>query len=240
MMSADLRPLASLVKAPRSNANLKALAIAAAIESAFVALLIWKSTEQAPPPAAINAPVTISLVPPTPPKPLPPMPKPQVQPQPKPVPRPVPRPLPRPVPHPVAEQQAKLPLPPTPMPSPVQAPTPKAVVTPPPPPPSAAPVSPAVREDYLAQVKGAIQAAVHFPESAKMLGENGRVQLHFILHAGQISGVSITQKGSMGAFDTAAVAALRDAHLPAVPAGLKNKSFDLSIWVEFKLSGQNE
>ncbi|WP_368356531.1 energy transducer TonB [Acidithiobacillus sulfurivorans] len=214
--------------------------IAAAIESVFVALLIWKSTEQTPPPAAINAPVTISLVPPTPPKPLPPMPKPQVQPQPKPVPRPVPRPLPRPVPHPVAEQQAKLPLPPTPMPSPVQAPTPKAVATPPPPPPSAAPVSPAVREDYLAQVKGAIQAAVHFPESAKMLGENGRVQLHFILHAGQIGGVSITQKGSMGAFDTAAIAALRDAHLPAVPASLKNKSFDLSIWVEFKLSGQNE
>lgn len=238
MMSTDLRPLGNLVKAPSGNGNFKALVIAAAIESALVALLIWKSTEQTPPPAAINAPVTISLVPPTPPKPLPPMPKPQVQP--KPVPRPVPRPLPRPVPHPVAEQQEKLPVPPTPQPSPVQAPAPKSVVTPPPPPPSATPVSPAVREDYLAQVKGAIQAAVHFPESAKMLGENGRVQLHFSLHNGQISGVKIMQKGSMGAFDTAAMAALHDARLPAVPAGLKDKTFDLSIWVEFKLSGQNE
>jgi protein TonB len=238
MMSADLRPLGSLVKAPGGKGNLKALVIAAAIESAFVAVLIWQSATQTPPPAAINAPVTISLVPPAPPKPLPPTPKPKVQP--KPVPRPTPRPTPRPVPHPVAKPQEKIPVPPSPLPSPVQAPAPKVIATPPPPPQSPAPVSPAVREDYLAQVKGAIQAAVRFPESAKMLGENGRVQLHFFLHNGQISEVKIMQKGSMSAFESAAIAALRNARLPTVPAGLKDKSFDLSIWVEFKLSDQNE
>ncbi|MHB8201771.1 MAG: energy transducer TonB [Acidithiobacillus sp.] len=241
MMSADLRPLGELVKAPGSNGGYKALLLAAVIEAVFVALLIWKSTEQTPPPAAVIAPVTISLVPPSPPKPLPPLPKPKVQPQPKPEPRPVPRPKrqPQPASHPVAEPPEKLPLPQTPMPSSVQAPATKAAVTPPPP-PSAVPASPAVREDYLAQVKGAIQAAVQFPESAKMLGENGRVLLRFTLHDGQIRAVKIMQKGSMSAFDTAAVAALHDARLPVVPAGLKDKNFDLNVWVEFRLSGQSE
>ncbi|PKY11537.1 hypothetical protein B1757_03940 [Acidithiobacillus marinus] len=241
-MATDLRSLGELVKAPTAHGQYKALLIAAVIELSVLALAIWRSTEQVPPPAAVLAPVSISLVPPTPAKPLPPLPKPKVQPQPKPIPKPVskpiPHPAPRPVPHRVIKAAEKLPLPPSPMPSPVEAPTPKAIVTPPPP-PSPAPASPAVREDYLAQVKGAIQAAVRFPESAKMLGENGRVQLHFNLHNGQISAIKILQKGSLSAFDSAAIAALRDARLPRIPAGLKDKVFDLSIWVEFKLTDQN-
>ncbi|WP_414041315.1 TonB family protein [Acidithiobacillus sp. M4-SHS-6] len=239
MMSTDLRPLGELVKAPTAHGQYKALLLAAIIEVTVVALIIWRNTEQMPPPAAVQAPVTISLVPPVPAKPLPPLPKPQVHPQSKPAPRPLPRPTPRPAPHPVIKAAEKLPVPPSPMISPVQAPAPKAVVTPPPP-PNPAPVSPAVREDYLAQVKGAIQAAVKFPESAKMLGENGRVLLHFSLHDGQISAIKILQKGSMDAFDTAAITALHDASLPRVPAGLKDKNFDLSIWVEFKLNNQSE
>lgn len=241
MMTTDLRSLGELVKAPTAHGQHKALLLAAVIELSFLALIIWRSADQTPPPAAVQAPVSISLVPPAPAKPLPPLPKPKVQPQPvpKPVSKPIPHPAPRPAPQPVIKAAEKLPLPPSPLPSPVEAPTPKAIVTPPPP-PSPAPASPAVREDYLAQVKGAIQAAVQFPESAKMLGENGRVLLHFSLHDGQISAIRILQKGSMNAFDSAAIAALREARLPMVPAGLKDKFFDLSIWVEFKLNNQND
>ncbi len=237
MMSFELFPVEDRVHASRANVGYKALWLAVIIEAAFVALLIWKSTGQTPPPAAMNAPVTISLVTPSPPKPLPPIPKPKVQPQPRPQPRPVPQP--RPLSHPVTKQPKQVSVPPSPLPSPVQAPVPKTVVTSPPP-PSAAPVSPAVREDYLAQVKGAIQAAVHFPEAAKMLGENGRVLLRFTLYDGQISAVKILQKGGMSAFDAEAVAALHNARLPVVPAGLKSKYFDLNVWVEFRLRDQSE
>ncbi|MEL5848012.1 MAG: energy transducer TonB [Candidatus Igneacidithiobacillus chanchocoensis] len=123
-------------------------------------------------------------------------------------------------------------LPPSPLPSPVQAP-PAPPVPPTPPPP--APVNPAVKADYLAQVKGAIQAAVHFPDAARMLGQGGRVQVAFTLQNGQIIGLRILQKGSMEAFDNAALAAVRSAHLPPVPAELRGKVYQLELWVEFVL-----
>jgi protein TonB len=92
-----------------------------------------------------------------------------------------------------------------------------------------------VKADYLAQVKGAIQAAVHFPETARMLGQGGRVQVAFTLQNGQIISLRILQKGSMEAFDSAALAAVRSAHLPPVPAALRGKVYQLELWVEFVL-----
>ncbi len=219
-----LQDLGRLIQGGRQPSKGKpALLLALVAEAALIGLVLWESNRSTPPPPPALPPMTLQLVQPEPPKPLPPAP-----PKPKPTPRPILRPVPRPTPAPI-----KTVTPPSPLPSPVQAPPPPPVKeTPPPSPP---PVSAAVKTDYLAQVKGAIQAAVHFPEAARMLGQSGKVLVRFYLQDGRVSRVSIVQKGSLDDFNAAALAAVRQAKLPPVPAGLQGKSFDLQVWVEFVL-----
>ncbi|WP_308388024.1 energy transducer TonB [Acidithiobacillus sp. AMEEHan] len=234
-MSTDLRGLGDLIKAqsPRPTAG-RALLLAAVAEAVLIGLSAWESAQQRTPPPALP-PMQLQLVKEEPPKPTPPAPKPPVptlpKPAPKPTPKPQPRPLPRPAPRPTPTPVREV-LPPSPLPSPVQAP-PAPPVKPAPPPP--APANPAVKADYLAQVKGAIQAAVHFPDAARMLGQGGRVQVEFTLQDGVITSLHILQKGSMDSFNSAALSAVRDARLPPVPAELKGKRFQLELWVEFVL-----
>ncbi|MCE5360597.1 MAG: TonB family protein [Acidithiobacillus sp.] len=217
-MSTDLRALSVILQGQQPRPK-KALALALAIgaEVLLIGAVVWESEQRQPPPPAALPPMQLQLIQPETPKPTPPTPK------------PVPRPTPRPAPQTAPVKEV---LPPSPLPSPVQAP-PAPVVPPAPPPP--APVNPAVKADYLAQVKGAIQAAVHFPDAARMLGQGGRVQVAFTLQNGQISGLRILQKGSMEAFDSAALAAVRSAQLPPVPAELRGKVYQLELWVEFVL-----
>lgn len=219
-----LQDLGQLIQDVRQPSKGKpALLLALVAEAALIGLLLWESNRSTPPPPPALPPMTLQLVQPEPPKPLPPAP-----PKPKPTPRPILRSAPRPTPAPI-----KTVTPPSPLPSPVQAPPPPPVKeTPPPSPP---PVSAGVKTDYLAQVKGAIQAAVHFPEAARMLGQSGKVLVRFYLQDGRVSRASIVQKGSLDDFNAAALAAVRQAKLPPVPAGLQGKSFDLQVWVEFVL-----
>ncbi len=219
-----LQDLGQLIQDGRQPSKGKpALLLALVAEAALIGLLLWESNRSTPPPPPALPPMTLQLVQPEPPKPLPPAP-----PKPKPTPRPILRSAPRPTPAPI-----KTVTPPSPLPSPVQAPPPPPVKeTPPPSPP---PVSAGVKTDYLAQVKGAIQAAVHFPEAARMLGQSGKVLVRFYLQDGRVSRASIVQKGSLDDFNAAALAAVRQAKLPPVPAGLQGKSFDLQVWVEFVL-----
>ena len=219
-----LQDLGQLIQDVRQPSKGKpALLLALVAEAALIGLLLWESNRSTPPPPPALPPMTLQLVQPEPPKPLPPAP-----PKPKPTPRPILRSAPRPTLAPI-----KTVTPPSPLPSPVQAPPPPPVKeTPPPSPP---PVSAAVKADYLVQVKGAIQAAVHFPEAARMLGQSGKVLVRFYLQDGRVSRVSIVQKGSLDDFNAAALAAVRQAKLPPVPAGLQGKSFDLQVWVAFVL-----
>jgi len=236
-VAVDFRALQDELRAePRTHKQAWILAIA--VEAALLGLVVWQAQRPSPPPPAMP-PMQLQLVqeepkplPPTPPppKPTPPAPKPTPKPVPKPAPKPVPKPTPKPAPKPAPVRET---LPPSPLPSPVQAPPPEPVPETPPPPP--APVNPAVKADYLAQVKGAIQAAVHFPEAARMLGEQGRVLVHFNLRNGVISDLRIVRKGSLDAFDTAALAAVRNARLPTTPKELENKSYSLDVEVEFVL-----
>lgn len=231
-----LQDLGQLIQDGRQPSKGKpALLLALVAEAALIGLLLWESNRSTPPPPPALPPMTLQLVQPEPPKPLPPAP-PKPKPTPTPprqvAPKPTSRPIVRPVPRPTLAP-IKTVTPPSPLPSPVQAPPPPPVKeTPPPSPP---PVSAAVKADYLVQVKGAIQAAVHFPEAARMLGQSGKVLVRFYLQDGRVSRVSIVQKGSLDDFNAAALAAVRQAKLPPVPAGLQGKSFDLQVWVAFVL-----
>ena len=235
-MAVDFRQLpAELCVEPRTQR--KAWVLAIVVEAILLALILWETQHASPPPAALP-PMQLQLVqepkplPPTPPppKPTPTPPKPTPKPVPKPTPKPTPKPVPKPAPMPKPVRET---LPPSPLPSPVQAPPPEPVPETPPPPP--APVNPAVKADYLAQVKGAIQAAVHFPEAARMLGEQGQVLVHFTLRNGAVTDLRILRKGSLEAFDSAALAAVRSARLPPTPKELENKTYSLDVVVQFVL-----
>lgn len=217
----------------------QALGLAFLVEILALAALFYSIHHQHPVQAALP-PMQITLATPEPPAkpvtPPTPTPKPKTEEPPKPVLRkmaPKPHPQPTPTPTPTPPQRIKEMLPPSPLPSPVAAPPTQE--TPTPAPPSSSPVDPAVREDYLSQVKGAIQAAVHFPGVARMLGETSRVRVRFHLLHGHVSQIDILKKGAMGAFDEAALAAVRNARIPPPPATLAGKDFQLTVWVEFQL-----
>ena len=211
----------------------QALGLAFLVEILALTALFYSIHHQHPIQATLP-PMQIALVTPEPPAkpvtPPTPTPKPKVEDPPKPVLRKM---TPKPQPQPTPPQRIKEMLPPSPLPSPVAAPP--AQEPPAPPPPSPSPVDPAVREDYLSQVKGAIQAAVHFPSVARMLGETSRVLVRFHLLHGHVSQIDILKKGAMGAFDEAALAAVRNARIPLPPAALAGKDFQLTVWVEFRL-----
>lgn len=211
----------------------QALGLALLVEILALTAVFYSIHHQHPVQVALP-PMRITLVTPEPPAkpvtPPTPTPKPKVEETPKPV---LQKMTPKPHPQPTPPQPIEEVLPPSPVPSPVAAPP--APETPAPPPPSPSLVDPAVREDYLAQVKGAIQAAVRFPENARMLGEEGRVQLRFLLHDGQVGDVEILRHGAMEVFDRAAIVALQNASLPGTPQDLTGKNFTLTVWVEFRL-----
>ncbi|WP_241160342.1 energy transducer TonB, partial [Acidithiobacillus sp. PG05] len=192
----------------------QALGLAFLVEILALAALFYSIHHQHPIQAALP-PMQIALATPEPPAkpvtPPTPTPKPKTEEPPKPVLRKM-APKPHPQPTPTPPQRIKEMLPPSPLPSPVAAPPTQE--TPTPAPPSLSPVDPAVREDYLSQVKGAIQAAVHFPGVARMLGETSRVRVRFHLLHGHVSQIDILKKGAMGAFDEAALAAVRNARIP--------------------------
>jgi len=222
-MTAELARMPSFTPPEENKAMGRAFGMALLLEILPLAALFYGSQRPDPVTPAMP-PVELTLV-------APEMPKPAAPPTGKPVPQPTPPPKstlrPPPAPRPESRE-----LPP---PSPIatqQPTTPEAVATPP---PSPVVADPRVQGDYLAQVKVAIQAAVRFPENARMLGEEGKVQLRFLLHDGQIGDVEILRHGAMEVFDRAAIAALQNASLPGTPQDLTGKNFTLTVWVEFRL-----
>ncbi len=213
----------------------RALLLAFIVESLVLAGLVtmMAAKSAAPPPP----PIRIALVAPPAPKPAV-TPKPPPKPLPKPTPHPPPKrvvvpPPPRPLPKVVAPKPAPLP------PSPVAAPTPppppplpRAVPLPPPPPPAP---DPQVKDSYLGRVKAAIQVAVRYPPAARMMGEQGRVEVEFTLKDGVADGVRVLVPGATAAFNAAALAAVKAARMPAPPPALAGKRMSLTLWVEFKL-----
>ena len=233
-MNTDFRVLSHLLQEQQASPQgRKALLFAIGVEILLAVLLLWESGQHKTIPPAAMPPMQLQLIserktPVVPPKPVAiPLPK---RPPPKPMAKPTPQPQARPQPVPTPIKQT---LPPSLLPSPVQAPPAPSAVPPPPAPPS--PPNPAIEAEYLARVKGAIQSAVRFPDSAKMLGQGGRVQVEFHLQNGLITALRIFQKGSMDSFNNAAMAAVREAHLPPIPVELRGKSFTLELWVEFVL-----
>lgn len=235
----------SIVRSAHEKHRLPAAAvIALAVEAAILALAWSLLQHKSAEPPQERPPVLLSLTSEPPPRPAPPAPKPEpphpvVQPRPKVV-QPVRRvehvaPRAVPVPVPVSPQAA-------PQPTPAPAPTPAPVAAPPvaaqPPAPMAPPASSHVSPTFESELREAIEAALHYPESARMSGISGRTRVEFQYRDGVVSAARVVVSSGVGMLDRAALAAVRDANYPKPEAGFAGKTLTEQLWVNFNLSGQ--
>ncbi|OIQ98204.1 gram-negative bacterial tonB protein [mine drainage metagenome] len=173
-----------------------------------------------------------------------PMPKPvsKAIPKPKPEPRPVvhkalPRPLPKPEVQP-PPTSPRVQIPPTPVPDtkpamPVAAPTPPA---PPQPPAPLAPDVASIKADFEAALRSAIQAAVRYPEAAKLMRLTGQTLVDFTFTRGRATVITISRSSGNSGLDQAAIRAVKNAQYPATPQALGNAVMHFQIWVRFNFS----
>ena len=209
-----------------------ATALALVLEAGLLATVAWYAAQpahRAPPP------LQITLVQPRP-LPKPPAPKP-----PPPKPRPKPHPLPH-MHHPVHPPPRALPPPPQPRiqppPAPLPATKPAMPVPPPPPAPPPKPRTPdiaAVKFSFEGSLREAIQAAVHFPEAARLMHVQGRTLVRFAFRDGHVSAVQVVTSSGVPPLDQAAIAAVRQAPYPPTPAALAGRTLSFEIWVRFHL-----
>ncbi|WP_118185958.1 TonB family protein [Paraburkholderia phosphatilytica] len=168
-------------------------------------------------------------------------------PKPAPVAPPVPQPV-HPAPQPPRPHEVVKPLhhvthavPPRPMPVPV---APAAPVQPaaapqiaaPQPAPVAPPPAPAgPSPSFESALRAAIEAALHYPESARMAGIAGRTRVAFHYRDGVVSDVTVVISSGVALLDRAALAAVRDADCPKPEPALVGKTLSEQLWVNFNL-----
>ncbi|MGC8702415.1 MAG: energy transducer TonB [Thiomonas sp.] len=218
------------------------------LEAALIGAVVWWSNHPAPPPPPPPIQIVLEAPKPAPKTVAPPAPKP---PEPKPVPKPVVKPLPKPIvhkvqpkpvqppqPQPAPQPTPKVEAPPAPAPDtkpamPVAAPAPLA---PPPPPAPAAPDVASIKATFEAELRSAIQAAVRYPQAAKMMQLTGKTLVGFDFQDGTVSHLRVLTSSGADLLDHAALDAVRNAPYPATPRELQGKSMAFTIWVRFHLS----
>ncbi|CAB3807887.1 hypothetical protein LMG28614_06691 [Paraburkholderia ultramafica] len=190
-------------------------------------------------------PMTITLAPPAVPVPKPaPIPAREVS---KPVPKPAVQPRRAPAVHQARGAHAAPPQPvkppsvpaagPDTMPAPGDAPAePAPAPAPRPTPAVAAPARPDA--SFEAALRAAIEAALRYPESARMEGITGRTLVGFVYRDGAVSDIHVVTSSGMGLLDHAALVAVRDAVCPPPPHGLEGKSLPKQLWVDFSLDSK--
>lgn len=121
--------------------------------------------------------------------------------------------------------------------TPSAAPTdPPPAPRPPPPPASAAPSAPAApNASFEGALRAAIEAALHYPDSARMAGMTGRTRVAFDYRDGAVSDVKVVVSSGVGLLDRAALAAVHDAVCPKPEPAFTGKTLSEQLWVTFKL-----
>lgn len=85
-----------------------------------------------------------------------------------------------------------------------------------------------------ARIRDAVQAAVHYPASTRMMGITGRARLLLDYRSGNVAGPMLAQSSGTPTLDEAALAAARAAHYPPAPIEIEGRLLHLLVWVEFK------
>jgi protein TonB len=133
-----------------------------------------------------------------------------------------------------------IPVPVIPDPPLVHAESPHAITLapPPPPPPPASHGAPAPTDLFMAALRGAIQGALRYPNSARTLHLSGKVLVGFHYADGRVWNCSVVTSSGFEILDRAALEAVREADLPRPPQELAGKELALAINVDFsRLAG---
>jgi protein TonB len=87
-------------------------------------------------------------------------------------------------------------------------------------------------------MRAAIQAAVRYPESARMAGISGRTRVAFQYRDGVVSNVRVVVSSGVALLDRAALAAVASAAYPKPEPAFVGKTLTEQLWVTFNLDDQ--
>lgn len=88
---------------------------------------------------------------------------------------------------------------------------------------------------YAAELRQAIQAAVHYPESERALGRQGVVRLGFVLQDGGLTQIRLLHSSGRPGLDRAALQAAARTAAPAAPSGLTVNGEQYQLNIVFEL-----
>lgn len=214
----------------------RAAALALIVEAVVLAGAAWLVTR--PTPSLVSRDeiqLALTTLPPVetpkPPEPVPPKVEPaKPEPQKMQV-KPAPRKLAPPPPPPVPVKTAPPPS------GPVTAVASDFAEAPPAPPAEPAPVrsvpKPDVTDLFQAEARAAVQAALRYPNAARIRKLTGQCRVGFDYRDGQVSNARIVTSSGYDILDDAAINALNSASLPAPPADLAGHLLKLTIAVNF-------
>lgn len=85
-----------------------------------------------------------------------------------------------------------------------------------------------------ARVRDAVQAAVHYPAAARMMGLTGRARVRLDYQNGVVDDPSLAQSSGAPMLDRAAISAAQAANYPPAPPDLAGRLLRFLVWVEFR------
>lgn len=216
------------------------------LEAAIIGALLWLADHDSAPPPPAPMQIVLATPKPAPQAVAPRTPKP---PEPKPLPKPIPKPDVKPPPRPLLHKIAPKPVqpapplptaesPPSPVPDtrpamPVIAPRAQAK---PLPPAVEAPDVASIKAHFEAELRSAIQAAVHYPQAARLMRLSGKTLISFTFTHGRATAISIARSSGNDSLDQAAMIAVRNAKYPPTPTVLGNTAMRFTLWVMFNIS----
>ncbi len=100
----------------------------------------------------------------------------------------------------------------------------------------AAPSAHAVDQEAVleAHIRDAVQAAVHYPAAARMMGVTGRARVQLEYRDGAVDDPLLAQSSGAPMLDHAAINAAQEAHYPPAPPQLAGRLMRFLVWVEFR------
>ena len=84
------------------------------------------------------------------------------------------------------------------------------------------------------RIRDAVQAAVHYPPAARMMGVTGRARVQLDYRNGAVDDPSLAKSSGTPMLDHAAISAAQDAHYPTPPPELAGRLMHFLVWVEFR------
>ena len=102
--------------------------------------------------------------------------------------------------------------------------------------PAAAAASPDAVRTLEGEIRAAVQEALRYPASSRMMGEEGRSLVGFDYRDRLVSNIRLLASSGTGRLDGAAIETVRDAVYPP-PGAAAGRTLSLAVWVAFRIDG---